>query len=90
MKDRRPRLRLADCGDWLTAQEYSDWVIQSVNTTYKQLHDGTTLVPVATIKPSPRWRRADCEAKLHDRNLVIEQRKKRAQRKFGKGLAKAS
>lgn len=81
-------IRLADCGDLLTVQEYSAWMIQKPATTYAQLHDNSTLVKPWTLKPSPRWRRIDCEAALDRRDLVLTQRQDRARRKFA--LAAAS
>ncbi len=74
-------IRLEQCGDLLTVQEYSAWVIQSANTTYQQVHSGSTLVRPFSLNPL-RWRRSDCEAKLAQRDVVIEQRKARAKRRM--------
>jgi hypothetical protein len=79
-------IRLEDCGDQLDVKTYSAWCLQSTGTTYRQLHDGTCLVPPFTLKPSPRWRRDDCQAAMARRDLVAQQRKERVK----KQLAKAS
>lgn len=85
-------IRLEECGDNLTVEEYSAWMIQSPNTTYQQLHDGTTLVQPWTLKPKPLWRNTDCAATQARRDLVVQQRKDRVRRKMGlvKTEAKAS
>lgn len=75
-------LRLAACGDLLTAAEYSAWMQQSVATTYQQVHAGAVLVKPWTLKPSPRWRRSDCEAALENRDLVLRQRQARAKKRL--------
>lgn len=81
-------IRLEACGDNLSVEEYSAWVIQSKNTTYQQLHAGTTLVHPWTLKPKPLWRRTDCEAQQGRRDLVVQQRKERVKKRLG--LVRAS
>lgn len=72
-----PAVHLSTCGDQLDALTYSNWCLQSVNTTYAQIYAGTCLVEPFTLKPSPRWRRSDCEAQMARRDLVLQQRKAR-------------
>lgn len=81
-------LRLDQCGDLLTVEQYSAWAQQSVKTTYNQMHRGSLLVSPFTLKPTPRWRRTDLEAALERRDLVTEQRKQRIRRRMG--LVRAS
>lgn len=81
-------VRLEDCGDQLDVKTYSAWMLQAVGTTYQQLHAGTCFVQPFTLKPSPRWRRADCEAQMARRDHVLLQRKERTKRHLG--LVKAS
>lgn len=79
-------LRLTECGDLLTVEQYAAWAQQTVRATYNQVHRGSCLVPPFAIKPKPRWRRTDCEAILDRRDLAAQQRKTRLQRR----LARAS
>ena len=75
-------IRLEDCGDLLTAREYSAWARQNPATTYAQICRGTCLVPPFTVKPSPRWRRVDLEAAMARRDLVTQQRKERMKKRL--------
>lgn len=83
-----PGIRLENCGDLLTLQEYSDWARQSAKTTFNQMYRGGLLVQPWSLKPKPVWRRADLEAALGRRDLVVEQRKQRVRRRMG--LVRAS
>lgn len=69
-----PPVRMSEQGDLIDAKTYSDWCLQSVNTTYQQIATDTALVMPFTLKPHPRWRRDDCLAKLQARDLVVHQR----------------
>ncbi len=77
-------VRLEDCGDQLDVALYSRWCLQSASTTYAQLHTGSCLVEPFTLKPSPRWRRKDCEKTIERRDLVIRQRTERAKARMAK------
>jgi hypothetical protein len=74
-------VRLVDCGDLLNVETFSDWMLQAKNTTYQQIHDGSILVAPWTMKPL-RWRRIDCEAKLGQRDIAIQQRADRVRKKY--------
>lgn len=75
-------LRLEQCGDLLTIEEYSTWARQSVAATYKQIQRGSLLVPPFAIKPRPRWKRADLEAKLGQADVLVRQRSDRARKRL--------
>lgn len=76
-----PTLRLEDCGDWLNVAQFCAWTGQAPNTVYKRVSRGACKVPPASLTPL-RWRRTDCERYLKTAS-VMDDRKTRAQRKYG-------
>lgn len=75
-------LRLDQCGDLLTIQEYAAWARQSVKSVYNALHRGGLLVQPFCLKPKPMWKRADLEAKLAQDDTFVRQRSERARRRL--------
>lgn len=71
--------------DLLTAQEYSEWLKQSVQTTYSQIRRGTLLVPAWSSTPL-RWRVVDCQSALQ-RTHAVQQKSERLRKKFRKAHA---
>lgn len=71
-----PTLRLSDCGDWLTLHQYCAWRGVCERTVRSQIKRGNCFVDPASIEPELRWRRTDCERRMHGASL-IEERKRR-------------
>lgn len=78
-------LRLDDCGDFLTFQQYCAWRGEAPRTVRRQIRKRTAFVMPREEKPRLKWYRTDCERAVANQNLVKER-----QRRANALLSKAS
>lgn len=69
-------LRLDDCGDFLTLQQYCRWRGESDTTVRRQVRRGDCFVTPCQEKPHLRWRRSDCERRMSTANVVRERQQR--------------